>query len=353
MLCHLPVPYPDELLYSDIARYIVHISPCTVSVATEHIFGRRIRPHIDLPCSLNTLAERTWPIWQMSGEDIADRLTLFPYYSRFVPSDRVNRCLKGLLSDDGQGVHACLGVNASRVKIPLYLRFCKTCRESDIDEYGETYWHRSHQLAGVLVCPQHGDPLINTNISMRPTIHSLYADATRNTSNSTTDDDCKLRDQDMQTAAKIAIRCQEMLLGQVSQWDAQDIHFKYRQSALERGFYKGVSFFLPTELKRAFLSFFGHDLLSRMGSDVDVNRHDWIDDIFNKPRRLFHPVLHAMIQIFLETIPNIPSNTSFGSGPWRCLNPYAKHDEPFPIKKIELIKRRNGQIVASARCSCG
>src|SRR5208283_1596204 len=116
---------------------------------------------------------------------------------------------------------------------------------------------------------------------------------------------------------------------------------------------KGLSFFLPSELKRAFLSFYGHDLLFRMGCDVDVDRHDWIDDIFNKPRRLFHPVMHALIQIFLESVSPKPSNNSFGPGPWRCPNSYASHDQPFPITNVELIARKNGQIVASAKCSCG
>lgn len=353
MLCHLPAPYPDELLYSNIARYMIRIGPSNGRIVAEHIFGRRIKPHIDLPCSLHSVSEKTQTIWQLSGEDIANRLTLFPYYSRFVPSARAKQCLELLLADDAQGVHASLGVNSSRVKIPVFLRFCKTCRESDIDEYGETYWHRSHQLAGVLVCPQHGEPLIDTMIPMRPKTRSQYADATVSTLNVLKADDKELNENDLQTAFKIAARCQDMLLGRSSVWDVDDMHLKYRQAAIKRGFFEGISFFLPMELKRTFLSFYGRDLLSRMECTVDVNKHNWIDDIFNKPRRLFHPVLHALIQIFLESVPEITSRNSFGTGPWRCPNPYADHDQLFPITKVELFKRKEGHVVASAKCSCG
>lgn len=37
--------------------------------------------------------------------------------------------------------------------------FCPTCVDSDAVHYGTSYWHRSHQLPGMYVCPTHGDAL--------------------------------------------------------------------------------------------------------------------------------------------------------------------------------------------------
>ena len=168
MPCHLPLPYPDELLYSLIARYLIHIGAKSAYYAARHIFGRSTKAQVDIPSSLDAVSEQTCSIWGMSGKEIVNRLTLFPYYARYMPSERVEECLKAILRYNGQGVHFRLGVNSQRIKVPRFLRFCKACRKSDLSKYGETYWRRSHQLAGVLVCPEHGDQLSNTQVPMRP-----------------------------------------------------------------------------------------------------------------------------------------------------------------------------------------
>ena len=353
MLCHLPIPYPDELLYSDIARYFIRIGAIEACLTADHIFGRRTRPSIDLPSSLNAVAERTQVLWHMSSEDIANSMTLFPYYAHFVPQNRIGQCLEILMSDDGQGVHARLGVNASRIKVPRFLRFCEQCRQFDISEYGETYWHRSHQLAGTLVCPQHGAPLMDSSVSMRPKAYSQYADATIITAETRPSHNIELCEKDSTIAWKIAKRCQEMLWGSISIWDTHDVHLQYRAAAKERGFLKNLSFFSPIKVKQAFVSFYGPDLLSKMGCFALINKINWIDDIFNSPRRLFPPVLHALIQLFLESTDIQPANSTFGLGPWRCPNPYANHEQAFPVTKVEVVNRNNGQLVASAKCSCG
>jgi|GEM_PF-4514786 len=38
-------------------------------------------------------------------------------------------------------------------------KFCSECRRTNIDHYGCTYWHRSHQVAGIYICPIHQSPL--------------------------------------------------------------------------------------------------------------------------------------------------------------------------------------------------
>ena len=45
-----------------------------------------------------------------------------------------------------------------------YLRYCPLCVEKDRQLYGESYWHRSHQLTGVSVCSKHGIKLWNSSV---------------------------------------------------------------------------------------------------------------------------------------------------------------------------------------------
>ncbi|RZR09487.1 TniQ family protein [Vibrio vulnificus] len=40
-------------------------------------------------------------------------------------------------------------------------RFCSSCVEEDKENFGTSYYHQSHQVAGVFHCYKHGNPLIN------------------------------------------------------------------------------------------------------------------------------------------------------------------------------------------------
>ena len=358
MLCHLPKPYPAELLYSVIARYLGRIGVKNGDVVANHIFGRRFKAQVDVPRSLDAVSKRTWPIWRMTGKDIANDLTIFPYYARYLPSARLVKCFTALLSDKGGNILYSLGVTASRVKVSRYLRFCNICRESDISKYGETYWHRSHQLTGVLVCPEHGELLINSRILMRPTRRGEYIDATHGTVNATLDNNRKtdLSKDEIINALKISKRCQEMLLGQISNWGANNTWQLYRQAAMERGFVNGGNYLSHRRLGMAFIAFFGETLLSKLGCEVDPRRKGgWLTYCLSEYRRqkTFQPVEHALIQIFLESVPVQQAGRAIlGFGPWKCPNPYSNHEEKFPIKKVE-VSSRNNIVKAHAKCKCG
>ena len=45
-----------------------------------------------------------------------------------------------------------------------YLRFCSLCAKEDREKYGETYWHREHQIPRIRVCPRHRLYLGNSTI---------------------------------------------------------------------------------------------------------------------------------------------------------------------------------------------
>lgn len=137
MTCYLPYPYPDELLYSVIARHLTHMSQLNPSAFTANIFGRAFKGQVDLPCSLSEVSCRTYSTWGLSGDQIMDLLTLFPFYARYIPNDRTEMSRLSLLSGRGVGVHARLGVISHGHGV-IHLRFCEVCRNSDISRYYES-----------------------------------------------------------------------------------------------------------------------------------------------------------------------------------------------------------------------
>ena len=71
-------------------------------------------------------------------------------------------------------------------------------------------------------------------------------------------------------------------------------------------------------------------------------------------KRSFHPLQHALVQVFLESVPiDASRKIPFGLGPWKCPNPYAVHEERFPIKRASIKIQPSGEFMASVKCGCG
>lgn len=91
-------------------------------------------------------------------EELLDRHTMFPYAVAFMREDERarlrTRALRGLAQ------HECMGSLTKAVSHGVVRRrFCARCAHEDAKAFGETYWHRTHLLPGVYVCPKHRSPL--------------------------------------------------------------------------------------------------------------------------------------------------------------------------------------------------
>lgn len=61
-------------------------------------------------------------------------------------------------------IHYVLGVVASTVKNPEFLRFCPRCINEDHERVGEAYWHRHHQVPGIFACIFHKCRLVDSAV---------------------------------------------------------------------------------------------------------------------------------------------------------------------------------------------
>ncbi len=58
MISNFPIPYPDELIYSVIARYAIHNGILSPKYLTEELFNNRnLTPTYDLPSHLDRLSQ--------------------------------------------------------------------------------------------------------------------------------------------------------------------------------------------------------------------------------------------------------------------------------------------------------
>lgn len=164
MIGFFPEIYEDELLYSLLCRYYQRTGYTKYIFAVDDLFMRRT-VHLVIewvneysPDAMDHITKRT------DFETVVRNHTMFPAYTRFLPKERRNAALHSLLVCDGNYYN--LVVN-QKVKHKRFLRYCPICAAEDRERYGETYWHREHQIVHLDICPKHRCRLVDSNVPIR------------------------------------------------------------------------------------------------------------------------------------------------------------------------------------------
>ena len=163
MLGLFPKLYPDELIYSVLARYYVRSGYSNYVFAAEDLFQNRyVRPSFDYVSPLNDeVISYLREIDNM--QNVLLRHTMFPYHCRFLPMERKNKTMQELINMGSNFRNIILFPR--RTKTPS-MRYCPLCAADERKNYGETYWHRLHQIYELPVCPVHKCFLVNTDYKL-------------------------------------------------------------------------------------------------------------------------------------------------------------------------------------------
>ena len=161
MIAFFPDFYPDELLYSLLARYYARTGYLAYIHAAQDLFANStVKPDIEFISKLTPDA-LSCVTRQLPLDRIVEKHTMFPYYGRFLPRERRISAYSALLQmDNSYRNHLCMNHRLH------HLRFCPLCSSQDRDHCGETYWHRIHQLTGIDLCPLHGCRLYDSEVAI-------------------------------------------------------------------------------------------------------------------------------------------------------------------------------------------
>lgn len=163
MIAYFPTAYDDELLYSQLARFYTASGYMAYTYAAEELFlSKIVRPDIEFvnaytPAAVKAITRN------MPMEQIVEQHTMFPYYGRFLPKERREKAFRALVDMTGN-YHNLLPIPQRKSSANRYLRYCPVCAAHDREQYGETYWHRTHQMIGIHVCPIHKCYLMDSNV---------------------------------------------------------------------------------------------------------------------------------------------------------------------------------------------
>ena len=113
MISCLPDSYPDELLYSIWARYSDRVQyPNKASILNDLFGNGNLKPIIDLPCHLKHFVDNL-PLGQKYTADyFIDCHTLLPFYSPFLPQERLNQIREQMLTHETDGLHRRAGIGS-------------------------------------------------------------------------------------------------------------------------------------------------------------------------------------------------------------------------------------------------
>ena len=374
MIAFFPDPYPDELLYSICARYSDRMQYGNKEYTNQELFGSRgITTSVDLPSHLSYLLSVLPSGHCYTVDRLIDAHTLLPFYSPFLPFERVNRIREDMQTGNSSALHKCSGITPSSVRSPNWFRFCPLCTEEDEKQFGERYWHRLHQITGVEVCPIHNIFLENSNAPARNRRYSRNYLSAEQTIQVTVPRSLDLSNYSHQFLLKIARDVAWLLSQRNLVPGLQCLRNRYLKVLFNQGYatYNGIVH--GFSLIDAFKSFYSHSLLEQLQCQLDKPSDcTWLYRLVKpyKNIKVNHPLRHLLLIQFLghtaEEFFNLveefekPSYNSnpFGEGPWPCLNPVCDQFRKPQIRECSIHfthiqKERRNRPVGTFRCTCG
>ncbi|CAO3402372.1 hypothetical protein [Azospirillum palustre] len=301
IISYFPAAYPDELLYSLLARYHLHSCSTSPKQTLDDLYGdRNVRATMDLPGHLGALCRRLPPDRGFTPEQLAAGFTLLPYYAAFERPLIVAQTLAAMIEGHADGIHLRLGMTASTVTAPDRLRFCPACHAEALARYGERYWRRAHQLPGVLVCPDHGVPLADSTVSIgRQHQHAFTPADERNCGDDHPTPAWATNESCWAILLDIAQRSTALLSRQVEGAEPSALSAGYRTALTDRRLASAHGRVDQRRLHDAFLVALAPALTALSLPDD----WSWLAGIVRKQRHAFHPLHRVLFGLFLDRVP--------------------------------------------------
>lgn len=360
MLGFFPTPYPDEILYSILARAYVRSGNISPSSANREFFGNpSVTSTVDLPSNLDSLVENFPLNCNLTTEELIIEHTLYTFYAPFLPTDRAKTLFKLMKEDNGAGIHTKTGIMASTIKLPSYLRYCPSCAIDDLNLYGELYWHRIHQVPGVLICTKHEELLANSTIRVKSLNKREYFPASEET--------CRLvrciipyNKSLISELISFTKEVEWLVNNYVPSKELNWYRFRYLDILKEKGLATVNGRVYQHEFVNSFMNYYDNDFLELVQSAVNqTNPGNWLVSIVRKHQKAFHPIRHILITRYLcgtfqEFIAKKDTFNPFGSGPWPCLNTSANHYSQPVISDLKITHCADTKMpIGTFTCSCG
>ena len=183
MLSFFPKLYPDELLYSGLARYHIRSGNKSFAQTDIELLGYHCQQisKVALPSNLGYLVKHLPLGSKLTVDNFIQNHTLYPFYTTFLTPQEAWLVRDSMKKKFNSSIFKIAKVAfTSTGDVTKFLIFCPLCLEEDTQKYGEAYWHRMHQIPGVFVCLIHGIALQNSIVPVETGGIDYYATSPEN-----------------------------------------------------------------------------------------------------------------------------------------------------------------------------
>ncbi|SNU15223.1 Uncharacterised protein [Acinetobacter johnsonii] len=293
MISNFPIPYPDELIYSVIARYAIHNGILSPKYLTEELFNNRnLTPTYDLPSNLDRLA--SYLPDHYDALTLINQHTLLPIYQPFQPDTVMRYAVHVLQGEQYQSLHTKLGKNASRIKSVNFFRFCPHCWQEQMEQYGEVYWKRSWQITGYEYCIKHESALFVSAVPCNGLDRRFY-----NAHLNVLIDSSQLfiNSQDLKRHLELAKIIEDLLI-QSSHIAVQDVSIlsnAYFNLLKDRGLLSGQKNINYEKVRQLVVDYWGESFLQYYQLGDLSSENCWLKNICRKHRKAFSYLEHLIV----------------------------------------------------------
>jgi hypothetical protein len=343
MAVDLDSPYEDEILFSVVARYLSDLRVDRKAAVLVPLFGRVRRIPIALATNLDRCSLETAHTWGWSAREIADQLTLFPYFASFMSSEHAERVHKLTVGHPGPlgGSEPAFVSGFSRSF--KQVRYCGECCAADRAAGRAMYWRRSHQLPGVLVCHVHNRWLDEVQLQGRSRAASWMTveDCLDNAQN------VPLRLDPVQREAcfQVARMSQWLLSVKVRVLDEEMLRAA-RYIAKKGGYCLNARALNIQALIGEFTDFFGEQYLSYVRALPVGGKQSWLARAFQGRLCAQWTLKRVLFSAFFAALDKSACTEGWPS----CPDSSAAHGPGHPVEE-RIWRRASGHY--SARCICG
>lgn len=333
MLDFFTDPYKDELVYSTIARYHFYSGNADYKDTIEECFGKRtIIPTLQIGGNFECLSKALGK--KYSSEILIAKHTILPYYSPFIDEKIKQKIIEEIKYEGSYSIYTKLGIVAGGICKKDGIFYCPICAENDIEENGEPYIHREHQLEGILLCPHHGIllkqyPLKRTDVSRIEYIRFEEQHLNLEAENT------EIIDYDKHL--RLAKASYYLLDNNLNDVCKAKVFSRYRYCLYKKGLFKGNNTINQRKLYEEFIKYYGQKFLKQLDSEIDYdNEYNWLKVISRKSKRASHPLRHILLINFLcEDIEEFFYEIN------KCkANKIKKRNEVYRIENVNLKKLR-------------
>lgn len=246
----LPLPLPDELLSSVIARGARENGlPSKRQIQDAFGDNRSYRSFL-----FGGSLKRIGLLSGKAPDLLLHEHTVFPYATTFIAATARLKLEQLALETSA---HGRLNFVSSRASVGTpYRKVCPACIEQDLREFGISYWRVSHQLPLSYFCLTHHTALRESGVPLR---------GNANCKDLTLPHETEVRPQstrlDQHLQMELTTRSVQALKGGFTDWSPST----YRRTALDHGFSRSGGALAARALSTEFEYFYGQDYLQSLG----------------------------------------------------------------------------------------